>query len=108
MSRAPNPAKGLKREANPNWKDYYLILDPDGYALAKFLGQWIRANRLAWVYYHGPIPKGLYVHHRNHDKLDNSQENLELMLPGEHASHHRLLDTPLRVRNSDGTFAAVS
>ena len=34
------------------------------------------------------IPEGYVVHHKNHDKLDNRPENLELMRWGEHAAVH--------------------
>lgn len=34
------------------------------------------------------LEPGEVAHHRNHDKLDNRPENLELMRLGEHTSHH--------------------
>lgn len=33
-------------------------------------------------------PKGMDVHHRNENKLDNRKENLELISPSEHQKYH--------------------
>lgn len=43
-----------------------------------------------WMYVRevGPIPAGMQVHHRNHDKLDNRPENFVLLSPGEHWAEH--------------------
>ena len=30
-----------------------------------------------------------HIHHINHDKVDNRIENLKIMRPGEHISHHK-------------------
>lgn len=35
-----------------------------------------------------PIGEGEVLHHRNHDKLDNSYENLERLTPAQHAAVH--------------------
>lgn len=48
---------------------------------------------------------GEVVHHKDHDRLNNSLENLELQRAGEHSRHHRRLDTHLRKRDSLGRFA---
>ena len=45
-------------------------------------------HRVVWEKAHGPIPPGMVVHHKNHDKRDNRLENLELMSRAEHARHH--------------------
>lgn len=34
------------------------------------------------------IPDGYHVHHINHDRADNRLENLAVMSPSEHSSHH--------------------
>ncbi|KKL64147.1 hypothetical protein LCGC14_2167940 [marine sediment metagenome] len=68
---------------------HFLFLN-EGYAYAKFLGSWELAHRLAYVYYHGPIPEGRIVHHGNEDKLDNRKDNLESVTPGEHNRIHKL------------------
>lgn len=36
----------------------------------------------------GPIPKGYMVHHKDHDKFNNSIDNLEIMTAKEHNNHH--------------------
>ena len=59
-----------------------------GYAFANFMGTWIAAHRLAYVFYHGPIPAGHLVHHDNADKLDNREENLKAMTRPTHVSLH--------------------
>ncbi len=48
----------------------------------------VRAHQWVWINYHGPIPKGYHVHHRNEDKSDNRIENLELIHKSRHASYH--------------------
>lgn len=43
-----------------------------------------------WMYFRevGPIPDGMHVHHRNHDKRDNRPDNFILLAPGEHWAEH--------------------
>ena len=36
-------------------------------------------HRKVWEEHHGPIPKGMVIHHKNSDKLDNRIENLEMI-----------------------------
>lgn len=35
-----------------------------------------------------PIPDGMQVHHKNHDKSDNRADNFVLLSPGEHWAEH--------------------
>ena len=43
---------------------------------------------VVWEQHHGPVPEGKQVHHRNHDKLDNSIGNLQLVGTVEHKRIH--------------------
>ncbi len=52
-------------------------------------------HRAIWESVHGPIPSGYVVHHIDHDKANNSIENLTLMLHGEHSSYHKFGALPL-------------
>jgi hypothetical protein len=38
-----------------------------------------RLHRLVWETFVGPIPKGLLVHHKDHNKANNSLKNLSLV-----------------------------
>lgn len=46
-------------------------------------------HREVWIRYHGPIPAGFDVHHKNEDKLDNRIENLELLTKQAHTALHQ-------------------
>ena len=39
----------------------------------------VRAHRLVYVHFFGPIPEGYEIHHKNNNKIDNRPENLELV-----------------------------
>lgn len=46
-------------------------------------------HRKIWEDFHGKkVPKGYVVHHKDHNKLNNKIENLELMSRSEHQRHH--------------------
>lgn len=44
-------------------------------------------HRLVWEAFHGAIPPGFEVNHRNGDKTDNRLENLELVTRSENMAH---------------------
>jgi hypothetical protein len=46
-------------------------------------------HRYIWKKYNGPIPKGMWVHHKDENKLNNDINNLQLISPSEHCSLHR-------------------
>ena len=48
----------------------------------------ILEHRLVWENIHGPIPKGMVIHHINGIKLDNASNNLCLMSQSEHLKLH--------------------
>lgn len=47
-------------------------------------------HRVIWEDNNGKIPDGYQVHHKDHNKDNNSIENLELMLQSEHMRMHTL------------------
>lgn len=56
------------------------LADSNGYAYE---------HRVVWCSWHFlAIPRGMVVHHKNGNKLDNRAENLELISRGQHNAHH--------------------
>ena len=45
--------------------------------------------RLIWYAVNGPIPKGMQINHRNHDRADDRLSNLELVTPKENVRYRR-------------------
>jgi HNH endonuclease len=60
----------------------------NGYRLIHVNGKQVREHRKLWENAFGPIPDGMILHHKNHDKLDNRLENLELVTRQEHPKIH--------------------
>ncbi len=58
------------------------------YRKRKIAGRTYSLHRLVWIQAHGPIPDGFVIHYRNHDRLDNRLENLELLTHQQHVQHH--------------------
>lgn len=52
-----------------------------------FQNKTVRLHRAVWEANNGPIPAGHDVHHRNEDRTDNRNDNLQLLTEAE---HHRL------------------
>jgi transcription elongation factor Elf1 len=48
----------------------------------------IRLHRYMWMKYHGEIPKGFEVHHKDGNKDNNEIDNLELMTKKKHLDWH--------------------
>jgi hypothetical protein len=46
-------------------------------------------HRRVYQDHFGPIPLGYVVHHKDHDRGNNSPDNLELMTRSEHTRHHQ-------------------
>lgn len=57
-----------------------------GHYWSQRVGKFI--HRAVWEAANGPIPQGYIVHHIDHDKSNNSIENLMLMTNSEHVSYH--------------------
>lgn len=45
-----------------------------------------RLHVAVWEYYHGPVPEGCHIHHKNGNTIDNRLENLECLSAHEHLS----------------------
>lgn len=48
---------------------------------------------LVWEAFNGPIPKGYVIHHKDHNKLNDRLDNLQLMSNDEHTKHHHINKT---------------
>lgn len=57
----------------------------DGYFQNKHRGL---LHRYVYAREVGPIPAGMHVHHKNHNKQDNRADNLVLLRPGQHWVEH--------------------
>ena len=63
---------------NPNKKNFY------------------RLHRLVWETFVGPIPKGLVIHHKDHNKSNNKLSNLQLVT----SSQNRILYLQYKNKNN--------
>src|SRR5258706_5923399 len=71
--------------------DYILIIPPDDYPGKKYRGRYAYEHRVNWWKETGKNPddvKGLQIHHKNENKHDNSDGNLESIDLVDHAKLH--------------------
>lgn len=70
----------------------FTLDDTTGYYLAarprKGETRRLRMHEYVWTCVHGVIPKGYHIHHKDHDKSNNTIENLELLIAHDHLSMH--------------------
>ena len=64
----------------------------NGYYHAHFGDKVKSLHRVKWEDTYGPIPDGFHVHHKDHNKDNNSIDNLELISREEHLSYHSKLN----------------
>ena len=50
---------------------------PNGYRIFELKGKSVSAHRFIYSYFHGEIPEGLVIDHKNGDKTDNRLSNLQ-------------------------------
>jgi predicted nucleic acid-binding Zn ribbon protein len=75
----------------------------DGYYQNKHRGL---LHRYMWAQANGPIPSGMHIHHKNHNKQDNRLDNFELLPAGEHARKHEK-DTDWHAKGGHATWAKI-
>jgi hypothetical protein len=94
----------FKGENNPLWKGgrfinqrgYWVIQDKDN-PDADEKGYVLEHREIMRKHLGRRLKKTEHVHHINEDRLDNRIENLQLMMNGEHISHHKTVDMSDRV-----------
>lgn len=52
------------------------VVHKDGAKYKNKDNQYLKMERLAWIYFNGDVPEGKRVLHRNKNKLDNRIDNL--------------------------------
>lgn len=60
------------------------------------------AHRLVWRHFHGPIPNGMTINHKNGVRSDNRPSNLELATDSEQQLHAIHVLGTARAANQDG------
>lgn len=50
---------------------------------------WRQRAVVAWEAVHGPVPRGLVIHHRDRDSLNDVPDNLQALTRKQHADEHR-------------------
>lgn len=60
---------------------------------------WRKRAVLVWEAEHGPVARGLVIHHRDRDSLNDAPTNLQALTRKEHADEHRGELEAARARN---------
>ena len=48
-----------------------------------------KLHRIVWELFNGPIPEKHVIHHKDHNKLNDRLDNLEMLTISDHMKHHR-------------------
>jgi hypothetical protein len=92
-----NPMHGKRGPEHHNYvgrasdhKGYFTVVRPDWWT-GETRGKRVFEHHVAYAMAHGltEIPKGMHVHHVDHDPSNNDPSNLLLVTPAEHAALHR-------------------
>lgn len=62
----------------------------NGYPTIWINGDNVLIHRLVWEEAHGEIPADMEIHHKDHNKMNYSLDNLVLLPKSEHHRHHAL------------------
>ncbi|WP_444668470.1 HNH endonuclease signature motif containing protein [Cereibacter changlensis] len=69
-------------------------LELDGYRRICIDGERYMAHRLTWIYHNGDIPEGLQIDHIDHNKDNNSIENLRTATEAENQANRVFESNP--------------
>ena len=50
---------------------------------------WVLRSVVVWEKHNGPVPKGMVIHHKDRNPLNDSVDNLEAMTRADHLREHR-------------------
>lgn len=67
---------------------YILVVAPPWFSGKKYRNRYCYEHHSVWEQHNGPVPAGMIVHHKNHDKHDNRIENLSMLSNRDHAIEH--------------------
>lgn len=81
----------------------YGSVDEDGYRKVQINHRYRNEQVWVWEHFNGPIPRGMQVHHRDQNKLNNEIDNLELLSASEHATRHQRAKAGYELR-ADGWY----
>jgi len=65
-------------------------LNTRGYYRRMINYRYIQLHQYIYEKYNGPVPKGLVIHHKDHNKTNNDINNLIVITPTEHSHIHHL------------------
>lgn len=58
------------------------------YKHTRFKGKDYSTHQVVWMKANGDIPKGMVIHHKDHNRFNNELSNLELLTTKQHVMHH--------------------
>jgi len=64
----------------------------------------VRAHVWVWNHYHGKVPKGMHIHHKDGDKSNNTFDNLNIMHEAERLAlhcHERMKDPKIKQKTKE-------
>ena len=62
---------------------------PRAFVKTKNPNTWREMAKVVWEDSNGPIPKGMIIHHKDRNPLNDGIENLQMMTRSEHLAEHR-------------------
>lgn len=69
---------------------FYVRWKGENYYIRRQNHKKLYLHRIVWEHHHGPIPRGMCVHHIDDDRTNNDIANLQLITRVEHGRLHML------------------